>query len=99
MGIFLVIHMDPVEVNDSRIIEKKQAVVETVKGIEPKATIHDFRMVNGEEQINLIFDLVVPYSYDEKQEEQLKEKIQNALQAMDERYQAVITIENSYIAD
>lgn len=99
MGIFLVIHMDPVEVNDSRIIEKKQAVIETVKGIEPKAAIHDFRMVNGEEQINLIFDLVVPYSYDEKQEEQLKDKIQNALQAMDERYQAVITIENSYIAD
>jgi len=27
--------------------------------------IHDFRMVSGEERVNLIFDMEVPYEYDE----------------------------------
>ncbi|WMJ85972.1 cation diffusion facilitator family transporter [Anaerocolumna sp. MB42-C2] len=99
MGIFLVIHMDPIEINDQKIIEKKEVVVQVVKELEPKATIHDFRVVNGETHINLIFDLVVPFSYNEQQEQELLLKIEEALRKIDERYQIVITIENSYIAE
>ncbi len=99
MGIFLVIHMDPIEINDQRIVEKKKAVIEVVKELEPKAAIHDFRIVNGEQHINLIFDLVVPFSYNEKREQELLLKIEEALKKIDERYQVVITIENSYIAE
>jgi cation diffusion facilitator family transporter len=99
MSIFLVIHMDPVEINDSKVIEKKKMVVDAVKNIEPKANIHDFRIINGEEQINLIFDLVIPYSYNEKQEEALKLKIEETIKSMDERFEPVITIENSFIAE
>ena len=28
--------------------------------------LHDFRIVDGEQQINLIFDVVVPHSYSDK---------------------------------
>jgi len=99
MGIFLVIHLDPVEVNDTKVLEKKSMVVEVIQMIEPKATIHDFRVVNGENQINLIFDLVVPHSYNEKQEQELLLKIIDAIYGVDTRYQSVITIENSYVAE
>ena len=34
-------------------------------------SFHDFRVVFGQEQINLIFDLVVPYSYTEQEEDRL----------------------------
>ena len=34
-------------------------------------SIHDFRMVDGKEQMNLIFDMVVPYEYDDQKEEEL----------------------------
>ncbi|WFR58006.1 cation diffusion facilitator family transporter [Anaerocolumna sp. AGMB13025] len=99
MGIFLVIHMDPIEINDQKVVEKKKEVIMTIKELEPKATIHDFRMINGEEHINLIFDLVVPFSYKEHQEEELLLQIEKALKTLDDRYQVVITIENSYIAE
>ncbi|MGB8454962.1 MAG: cation diffusion facilitator family transporter [Anaerocolumna sp.] len=99
MGIFLVIHMDPIEINDQKIIEKRKVVVDVIKELEPKAAIHDFRIVNGENHINLIFDLVVPFSYKEEQEQELLFKIEDALKKIDERYQIVITIENSFIAE
>lgn len=99
MGIFLVIHLDPIETNDCEVIERKEEVVRVIKELEPKATIHDFRLVNGETHINLIFDLVVPHSYSESEEQKLVSQIEEALQKIDERYQAVITVENSYIAE
>lgn len=99
MGIFMVIHMDPVAVNDTNVSEKKNMVVAVILGIEPKASIHDFRVVNGEEQINLIFDLVVPYSYDEKQEQDLLMKIIDTIYSVDARFQSVITIENSFVPE
>ena len=99
MGIFLVIHMDPIEVSDREILEKKNLVMDVIREIEPKATIHDFRVVNGENQINFIFDLVVPYSYNEEQEQKLLMNILDAVQRKDCRYQCVITIENSFVAD
>ena len=99
MGIFLVIHMDPVEVNDQKVVEKKMAVNELVKKIEPKASIHDFRIVNGEQQINLIFDLVVPRSYGKEKENELLLQVIEAVRKMDSRYQCVITLETSYIEE
>lgn len=99
MGIFLVIHMDPIEINDIRVLEKKNMVLKVVKDIEPKATIHDFRVVNGENTINLIFDLVVPHSYDDKMEQDFIIKVEENISKIDEKYQCVITIENSYVAE
>jgi divalent metal cation (Fe/Co/Zn/Cd) transporter len=99
LGIFLVIHMDPIEMNDHKIIERKGVVIRVIKELEPQAAIHDFRIVNGEEHINLIFDLVVPFSYNEQQEQELLLRIEEALRKIDERYQVVITVENSFIAE
>ena len=99
LNIFLVIHMDPVEVNDQKVVEKKMAVNELVKKIEPKASIHDFRIVNGEQQINLIFDLVVPRSYGKEKENELLLQVIEAVRKMDSKYQCVITLETSYIEE
>lgn len=99
MGIFIVIHMDPVELNDSKVLEKKSMVIDIIKKLEPKAAIHDFRIVNGESQVNLIFDLVVPHSYSNTAEQDLLLKVEEAIQNVDSKYQSVITIENSFIAE
>ena len=60
LGLFLVIHMDPLEVKDERVAELKAQVEAAVKELDSRLSIHDFRMVDGEQQINLIFDVVVP---------------------------------------
>ncbi len=97
MDLFLVIHMDPVEVNNVSVAERKRMVAEIVRGLEAEASIHDFRLVNGEEQINLIFDLVLPYSYKEAMQEELMQKLTEELRKIDARYNCVITVENSFI--
>lgn len=99
LDIFLVIHMDPIEVNDAMVLEKKELVLGIIKGLETKATIHDFRIVNGEHQINLIFDLVLPYSYSKEEEQKLLTKIVEAIRQQDQRYQCIITMENSFVAE
>ena len=98
MGIFLVIHMDPVETRDIRVLQIRKQVEETVEAVDSLVSIHDFRMVSGEDQINLIFDMVVPYEYDKEKQEELRTMLTKLLQITDQRYRCVITIERSYIA-
>lgn len=99
MDIFLVIHMDPIEVNDVMVIEKRDMILGIITGIEAKSNIHDFRIVNGEHQINLIFDLVIPYSYSKAEEQSLLSRIIEEVRKQDTRYNCVITLENSFIAE
>ena len=99
LDIFLVIHMDPIEVNDITVTEKKEMVLGIIQKLEEKASIHDFRIVNGEHQINLIFDLVIPYSYSKEEEQKLLSKIVEEVRNRDPRYQCIITMENSFIAE
>ena len=64
LGILLVSHIDPVETHDERVVECKELVTSVLEGIDSRLTFHDFRMVDGVERINLIFDLVaVSYTH------------------------------------
>ncbi len=99
LDIFLVIHMDPIEINDAMILEKRDMVIRIVSELEKRATIHDFRIVKGELQINLIFDLVLPYSYKKEMEQKLLLKIVEEVRKEDSRYNCVITTENSFVAE
>jgi cation diffusion facilitator family transporter len=99
LDIFLVIHMDPIEVNNKTVMEKKDMILGIIKKLEPKASIHDFRLVNGEFHINLIFDLVIPFSYSKEQEQNLLTNIVEEVRQQDARYQCIITLENSFIAE
>ena len=97
LGVFLVIHMDPVETRDAKVLEVRQKVVQILEALDPAVSIHDFRMVSGKEQNNLIFDMVVPFEYDEKKQEDLKRSVSSLLKLTGENYQCVITVERSYI--
>ncbi len=99
LGIFLVIHMDPVEMKDEHVLSVKKQVLKILDALDPAVSIHDFRMVDGEEQINLIFDMVVPYEYDHKKQNDLRTSLMKLLKIADERYECVITVERSYIGD
>lgn len=97
MNIFLVIHMDPIEVKDETVLEYKRSVKEIVKILDEKASVHDFRMVNGEEHINLVFDLVLPFSYQKDKGEDFKNKLVALVKQKDEKLNCVITVEYSYV--
>ncbi len=98
LGIFLVIHMDPVETKNEQVLKVKSQVVEIMAALDKNVNIHDFRMVDGKDQINLIFDMVVPFEYDKEKEKELKASFRKLICMHDERYRCVITVERSYVA-
>lgn len=97
LGIFLVIHMDPIEVRDEEVLKSKKELEDTLCAIDERLSMHDFRMVRGKQQINLIFDLVVPYDYDKKRQEDLLEQVIRMMQENDSRYRFVITIDQNFV--
>lgn len=98
LGIFLVIHMDPVEMRDENVLLLREKAEEILRQIDPACSIHDFRVVHGEEQINLIFDMVIPIEYKEEERNRLPLELMEQLQKVDPRYQCVITVEYDYVA-
>ena len=98
LGIFLVIHMDPVDMKDQRVLQVRDRAVQILKELDPACSIHDFRMVHGENQINLIFDMVIPIEYDEEMRKELPQKLADRLKESDPRYECVITVEYDYVA-
>ena len=96
LGVTLVIHMDPILVNCQRTNFLKQEVLQVIHGIDPVYSIHDFRVTDGENRINLIFDLVVPVETPLEQRKALTENICQSLKEQDSRYCCVIQIDNAY---
>ena len=90
------IHMDPIVTDDEEINEMRKKTEEIVKEINPEFSIHDFRMTDGGDRINLIFDLVVSADNHISHEE-LKNMVQQKIHAVNNKYYAVPKIENSYI--
>lgn len=97
LGILLVIHMDPIEVCDEELLTAKKHVEDTLNILDEEITFHDFRMVSGENQINLIFDIVVPHSYTEEVIQERLAKIMKGVKCFDPRYECVITVDKSFI--
>ncbi len=60
LGCTAVIHMDPISTDDNKTSEMRAVVAEAVKDIDPRITIHDFRIVDGPTHTNVIFDAVLP---------------------------------------
>lgn len=96
LGIFLVIHMDPVEVRDSQVTKWKDMTAEIVKGLDYRLSIHDFRLVRGTNRMNLIFDLVVPREYTKQMQESLKTEVCQRVREKDPKCSCVITTEYSF---
>lgn len=91
-----VIHMDPIESNNEKVVFMRDKVAKEIKKLNDKITIHDFRMVEGPTHTNLIFDAVVPFDIKENEEE-VKGEIEEVINKNFENCNAVVTIDNSYI--
>lgn len=95
-GVVLVIHMDPVDINNERVSESREKMAQLVANIDERLTIHDFRMTpSGNTITNLIFDVVVPSDLKLKNEE-LIEKISVSAKEIDPTFCCVITIDNDF---
>ena len=96
-GISLVIHMDPVNVNDQSVLKAKEDMIGVIKAIHPDLTLHDFRMTPpADERTNLIFDVVVPNTV-KISEQELDGEIKKRAKQINKTYECVITYDKSYV--
>lgn len=97
LNIHMVIHMDPITVNNQRTDALKAMVTGILSAIDPALSIHDFRITDGENRINLIFDMVVPYGYTPKQQEALVENLKEQIARRDPRCCCVIQVDQAFL--
>ena len=96
LNISLVIHMDPIDVNNETVASARKQLEEIIMAIDSKMTLHDFRMTPaGETRTNLIFDVVVP-SENKASHEELNRRITDAAKAANPTYCCVITFDNDF---
>ena len=91
----VVIHMDPVCLDDEKTNGMKEKVAEIIDGMEGNITFHDFRMVHGPTHTNLIFDVVVPFDY-QMTDSDVVSYIRRKITEVDENYFAVIEVDKAY---
>ena len=94
MGIHIVIHMDPIAVNCEKTAKIRGQVISIVKSVDERMNIHDFRMTDGENNINLIFDVEVPPDFGDI--EDTKNLIAKKIKESDSRYSVVINVDFMY---
>lgn len=94
-NIHLVIHLDPVVLDDPQINELHDFMKTTIQNIDSSLELHDFRVVLGETHSNLIFDLVIPFDCSLEQAE-IQTQINLALATREEKIFTVITFERPF---
>ena len=95
LGVETVLHMDPIATNDEVICEMRGKISAIVSEIHPTMSIHDFRMVEGENRTNLIFDVLIPAGYTATEKE-LRKNISSKVKEIDEKYFCVITFDRDF---
>lgn len=87
-----VIHMDPILVNDPYTDELKEIVRKIIDELDPNIHFHDFRVVKGPTHTNIIFDILLPFDYQYK-DEYVVDFIRNKLSALEGNFNGVINID------
>lgn len=94
-NITLVIHLDPIVLNDPEMDEYHREVEQIVKGLDESFSIHDFRMVKGPTHTNLIFDVAI--SFDTKlTSAEIIARIQGEINKLHDEVYVVPTIERTF---
>ena len=96
LGVVMIIHTDPINVDCERTISLKNKVEEIAEEIDENLTIHDFRITDGKDNINLIFDIVFPYEYDDKSCHKIVFEIMDKMKSYDSRINIVAKIDRTY---
>lgn len=100
LKIYLVIHMDPIAMEDEEVKKDFNMVCDIIEKDERIKSIHDFRVVGQGEVKNLLFDIVIDSEKMFKtmtKHETLINDINKAVKEIHPKYNCIITIDNDYL--
>ncbi len=98
-NVHLVIHYDPIITDDPARKALKKRVNALLQEQDDRLQLHDFRMIQGRQHMNLIFDVALPSGL-RGQEESILKSVEDALnQSGDTRYHVQITFDTGAAGD
>lgn len=95
LGVAVLIHMDPLDLNCPVTGELRNMVSGIVSDVDKCFGIHDFRVIEGIDVVNLIFDITVPIE-DARTDAQISALICGKITEKDEKYRVKMTIDRIY---
>lgn len=91
-GMIATVHMDPVAVRDPAVAALREIAEAEARAIDPRLTLHDFRIVPGDTHTNLIFDVVAPFEL-AVADDALRTDLADRIHVADDHLFAVITVD------
>ena len=91
-----VIHIDPVRVGDAETDRLRQITKQSLIELDPRLTLHDFRITTCSGGTRLLFDVAAPYEYSLSDEELVK-AIDLRLRKENPSFQTVIEIDRQEV--
>ncbi|MDD6551765.1 MAG: cation diffusion facilitator family transporter [Lachnospiraceae bacterium] len=99
LGIVLVVHVDPVDIDDKRTNKIREQIERIIKILDPVLTFHDLHVSFGHDEKIVTFDLVVPYSYTTSDEDRIMKQIIALLREFDPQVECDITIDRGAVEE
>jgi hypothetical protein len=84
--------MDPIVTDDERVNALRIQTLESLRKVDTRLSIHDFRFVEGRTHSNLIFDISAPFEL-KMSDEDIKREVSKNLSGLNPYYFAVITVD------
>lgn len=97
LNIHLVIHMDPIAVEDEDYIQTRTELARIIARNEKIESMHDLRIVGKGDKKNLVFDVVVDGDLSHSEEEELKNWVNVEVQKLHPDYNCVILVDKNYV--
>lgn len=97
LNIHLVIHMDPIAVEDEDYIQTRTELARIIARNEKIESMHDLRIVGKGDKKNLVFDVVVDGDLSHSEEEELKNWVNREVQKLHPDYNCVILVDKNYV--
>lgn len=99
LGIVLVVHVDPVDIDDKRTNKIREQIESIIKILDPALTFHDLHVSFDRDEKIVTFDLVVPYSYTTSDEDRIMNQIIALLREFDPQVECDITIDRGAVEE
>lgn len=97
LNIHLVIHMDPIAIEDEEYIQTRTELARIIARNEKIESMHDLRIVGKGDKKNLVFDVVVNGELSHSDEEELKNWVNEEVQKIHPEYNCVILVDKNYV--
>lgn len=94
--VFIVIHMDPIVTDSEEVNDLKSKTVMILHNINTSLSLHDFRVVFGKTHTNILFDILLPYKLNIKEDEIIT-LVTDEIKKIDQTYNVIIKIDREFI--